>query len=57
MSDIEFEMVSFNVHGIQNDLKRRKIFNYIEKQTSRKAIICLQETHSAKRVEKPFEYQ
>ena len=57
MSDIEFEVVSFNVHGIRDDLKRRKIFNYMKKQTSGKAIICLQETHSTKRVEKLFEYQ
>ena len=56
MSDIEFEVVSFNVHGIGDDLKRRKIFNYMKKQTSGKAIICLQETHSTKRVDKLFEY-
>ena len=50
-------MVSFNVHGIGDDLKRRKIFNYMKKQTSGKAIICLQETHSTKRVEKLLERQ
>ena len=38
MSDTEFEMVSFNVHGIGDDLKRRMIFNYMKKQTSGKAI-------------------
>ena len=32
MSDIEFEVVSFNVHGKGDDLKRRKIFNYMKKQ-------------------------
>ena len=46
MSDIEFEVVSFNVRGIGDDLKRRQIFSYMKKQTSGKAIICLQETHS-----------
>ena len=50
-------MVSFNVHLIEDDLKRKKIFNYIKKQTSGKAMICLQETHSTKRVEKLYEYQ
>ena len=41
MSDIEFEVVSFNVHGIGDDVKRRKIFNSMKKQTSGKPIICL----------------
>ena len=50
-------MVSFNVHGIGDDLKKRNIFNCIKKQTSGKAKICLQETQSTKRVEKQFEYQ
>ena len=57
MSDSEFEVVSFNVHGLGDDLKRRKIFNHMKKQTSGKDIICLQETHSTVRVEKLFEYQ
>ena len=57
MSDIKFEVVSFNVNGIGDDLKRREIFNFMKKQASGKAIICLQETHSTKRVEKLFEYQ
>ena len=37
--------------------KRRKIFNYIKKHTSGKAIVFLQETHSVQKVEKLFEYQ
>ena len=48
MSDIEFEVVLFNVHGTGDALKRRKILNYMKKQTSGKAILCLQETHSTK---------
>ena len=58
MRDIEFEVVSFNVHGTGDDLKRSKNFNYMKKQTliKLKAIICLRETHCTKRVEKLFEY-
>ena len=55
MSD--FEVVSYNVNGLGNDRKRRKIFNYMKKHTSGKSIVFLQETHSTQKVEKLFEYQ
>ena len=34
MSDIKFEVVSYNVNGIGDDQKRSKIFNFLKKQTS-----------------------
>ena len=50
MSQVDFEVVSHNVNGIGDDRKRRKIFNFIKKRTSSKAVVCsvvcLQETHS-----------
>ena len=52
MSDIEFEVLSYNVNGIRDDRKRRKIFNFLKKQTSNKAVIFMQEIHSAKATEK-----
>ena len=55
MSD--FEVVSYNVNGLGDDRKRRKIFNYMKKHTSGKSIVLLQETHSTQKVEMLFEYQ
>ena len=57
MSQIDFEIVSHNVNGIGDDCKRRKIFNFMKKRTSSKALVCLQETHSTPKNEKLFEYQ
>ena len=57
MSDIEFEVVSYNGNGIGDDRKRRKIFNFLKKQASNKAVIFMQEIHSTKAIEKHFEYQ
>ena len=57
MSDIEFEVVSYNVNEIGDDRKRRKIFNFLKKQTSNKAVIFMQEIHSTKATDKCFEYQ
>ena len=45
------------MNGLGDDRKRRKIFNYMKKHTSGKAIAFLQETHSVQNVEKLFEYQ
>ena len=53
----DFEVVSYNVNGLGDDRKRRKIFNCMKKHTSGKAIVFLQETHSVQKVEKLFDYQ
>ena len=47
---IDFQTLSYNARGLANEQKRKKVFNYIKKQTSSKAIIFLQETHSSKKV-------
>ena len=47
---VDFEILSYNVRGIGNDKKRKKLFNYIKKHTSSNTIVCLQETHSTKDV-------
>ena len=52
-----FEVVSYNVCGLGDDRKRRKIFNYMKKHTCGKAVVILQKTHSVQKVEKLFEYQ
>ena len=41
----DFQVVSYNVNGLGDDWKRRKIFNYMKKHSSWKAIVFLQETH------------
>ena len=53
----DFEVVSYNVNRLGDDWKHRKIFNYIKKHTSGKAVVSLQETHSVQKIEKIFEYQ
>ena len=45
-------MLSLNTRGIGGYKKRRKVFNYLKKHSSHNAVIFLQETHSAKIVEK-----
>lgn len=43
-------VVSFNVNGLRNQAKRRKIFNYLKNASSH--VVLLQETHSTPEVEK-----
>ena len=57
MSQVGFEVVSHNVNGLGDDRKRRKIFNFMKKHTSSKALVCLQETYSTPKNEKLFKYQ
>ena len=57
MSDIKFEVVSYNVNGIRDDRKRQKILNFLKKQTSNETVIFMQEIHSTKATEKRFECQ
>ena len=53
----DFDVLTYNVRGLGYEPKRRKIFNYIEKNTSGKSIIFLQETHSTQKVENLWRYQ
>ena len=52
-----FEILSYNTRGIGDEAKRKKIFNYIKRNSSGKSIIFLQETHSTKQVENLWRQQ
>ena len=54
---MDFEILSYNVRGIGNEKKRKKLFNYIKKHTSSNTIVCLQETHSTKKDLLLWKYQ
>ena len=45
------------MRGLGDERKRRKIFNYIKKHTSGKAVVFLQERHSTKKHENLWKYQ
>lgn len=49
----DLSIVSYNVRGLGNELKRRKIFNYLHEH--KHDIIMLQETHSVKEIENIWE--
>ena len=49
MIESEFDVLSLNTAGIGDSFKRRKVFNYLKKNSSSKAVIFLQETHSVKK--------
>ena len=42
----EFKCLSFNVKGIQNNLKRAQIFNFCKEKIKNYGVVLLQETHS-----------
>ena len=42
----EFKCLSFNVKGIQNNLKRAQIFNFSKEKIKNYGVVLLQETHS-----------
>ena len=54
---IDFEVLSYNTRGLGDKRKQRKIFNYVKKHTSGKAVVLFQETHSTKKVENLWKYQ
>ena len=44
--DMKIKFASYNVRGLKNDIKRRKLFSYL---TAKKYdVVCLQETHCEK---------
>ena len=49
--DFSFELITSNVRGLREFKKRRKIFNWIKKHTSKGSIMLLQETHSDEKIE------
>ena len=54
---IDVEVLSYNTRGLGDERKRRKIFNYVKKHTSGKAIVLFQETYSTKKVKNLWKYQ
>ena len=57
MIECEFHVLSLNTAGIGDSFKRRKVFNYLKKNPSSKAMIFLQEMHSVKKKEKIWNNQ
>ena len=55
MGESNFDILTWNVRGLGNYGKRRKIFNWIKKHISKEAIVLLQETHSTEIIEKQWE--
>ena len=53
----DFDLITYNVRGLRDFKKRRKLFNYLKKHSSSQGIIFLQETHSTKDVEKFWKAQ
>ena len=54
---IDFEVLSYNTTGLGDERKRMKIFNYVKKHTSGKAVLLFQEMHSTEKVKKLLEVQ
>ena len=57
MTQLDFEIICYNARGIADEKKRKKIFNYLKKKPSTKAIIFIQESHSDKNSENLWRYQ
>ena len=53
----DFDLITYNVRGLRDLKKRRKLFNYLKKHSSKQGFIFLQETHSTKEVEKFWKAQ
>ena len=53
-TDINFEVISYNVRGLADDRKRKKIINYLKKQSSGNSVIFMQETHSTSKSQQTF---
>ena len=55
MDDLNFDILSWNVRGLGDYQKRRKLFNWVKKHTSKNAIVFMQETHSSDKTGKQWE--
>ena len=56
-TDIDFEVISYNVRGLSDDRKRKKIMHYLKKHSSGNSVIFLQETHSTSKSQQAFRAQ
>ena len=55
MDDLNFDILSWNVRGLGDYQKQRKLFNWVKKHTSKNAIVFMQETHSSDKTGKQWE--
>ena len=55
MADLNFDILSWNVRGLGDYQKRRKLFNWVKKHTSKNATVFMQETHSSDKTGKQWE--
>lgn len=55
--EADFQLVSYNVNGLGDDRKRRKIFNFLKKNSTGNSVIFLQETYTTVKSENIFRYQ
>ena len=55
MNDLNFDILSWNVRGLGDYQKRRKLFNWVKKHMSKNAIVFMQETHSSDKIGKQWE--
>ena len=53
----ESDITSFNVKGLRDYKKRRKIFNYAKKHRTKNGIAFFQETHSSREIENAWANQ
>ena len=51
---IDSEVISYNVRGLADDRKRKKIINYLKKQSLGNSVIFMQETHPTSKSQQAF---
>ena len=55
MADLNFDILSWNVRGLGDYQKRRKLFSWVKKHMSKNAIVFMQETHLSDKTGKQWE--
>ena len=54
---LKFSILSLNVKGLRNNIKRNKIYHWIKENNGSNSIIFLQESHSDRKSEKLWKSQ
>ena len=55
--NISFDILSLNSREIRDNLKRRKVFEWLKNHTTKEPIIFIQESHSTQDIEKLWSQQ
>ena len=55
--NISFDILSLNTREIRDNLKRRKVFEWLKNHFSKESIIFIQESHSAQDIERLWSLQ